>query len=236
MAAAERGLEKMGFLLLQRGAHPAPRDADGFTPLLLAASAGCAGLVSKLLNAGVDPNAVDESEELVAMSRAAEYDHVAVVELLLARGVSPNVDDRTLLCALRDRDRSEEAGSDGYRLIRTLVQHGADVFMDGWTDERPLVIAAEHGLTDVVELFLQAEFTSTRIRQEHIRNAVCVAAEEGEKEILKMLMEHYVRCDTNSEHETPWEWAKNYEFGQSLELLRPYFSPDPHGRDDSDSS
>ncbi|KAK7736026.1 hypothetical protein SLS63_003546 [Diaporthe eres] len=233
MAAAERGLEEMGVLLLQRGAHPGHRDADGFTPLLLAASAGCVGLVSKLMGAGADPNAVDESEGLTAMSRAAEYDHVAVVELLLARGVSPNVDDRTLLCALRDRDRSEEPGSDGYRLLRTLVQHGADVFMDGWTDERPLVIAAERGLTDIVELFLRADFASTTIRQEHIRDAVCVAAEEGERGILKMLMEHYVRCDTKSELETPWEWAKNYGFGQSLEPLRPYFSPDTQSSDDS---
>lgn len=136
---------------------------------------------------------MDESEGLTAMSRAAEDDHVAVVELLLARGVSPNVDDRTLFCALRDRDRYEDAASDGYRLIRTLVQLGADVFMDGWTDERPLVIAAEHGLMNIVELFLQAEFTSAKVRQEQIHNAVCVAAEVGEGGILKMLMEHYVR-------------------------------------------
>lgn len=234
MAAAERGLEEMGILLLQRGADPGTQDPDGFTPLLLAASAGCVGLVSRLIDGGADPNAVDESEGLTAMSRAAENDHVAVVELLLDRGVSPNVDDRTLLCALRERDRSEDAGSDGYRLIRTLVQHGADVFMDSWTDERPLVIAAEHGLTDIVELFLQAEFTSVKTRQEHIRDAVCVAAEEGGEGILEMLMEHYVRCDTNSDRETPWEWAKSYEFGQSLELLRPYFSPDTYSSDNSE--
>lgn len=234
MAAAERGLEEMGILLLQLGADPGTRDPDGFTPLLLAASAGCVGLVSKLMDAGADPNAVDESEGLTAMSRAAENDHVAVVELLLARGVSPNVDDRTLLCALRDRDRSEDTSSHGYQVIRTLVEHGADVFMDSWSDERPLVIAAEHSLTDIVELFLQAEFTSPKVRQEHIHDAVCVAAEEGEEGILKMLMEHYVRCDTNSDRETPWEWAKSYEFGQSLELLRPYFSPDTYSSDDSE--
>lgn len=234
MAAAERGLEEMGILLLQRGADPDTRDPDGFTPLLLAAPAGCVGLVSRLMDAGADPNAVDESEGLTAMSRAAENHHVAVVELLLTRGVSPNVDDRTLLCALRERDRSEDASSDGYRLIRTLVEHGADVFMDSWTDERPLVIAAEHGLTDIVELFLQAEFTSAKIRQEHIHDAVCVASEEDEGEILKMLMEHYVRFDANSERETPWEWAKSREFGQSLKLLRPYFSSDKYSSDNSE--
>lgn len=234
MAAAERGLEEMGILLLQRGADQGTRDPDGFTPLILAASAGCVGLVSRLMDAGADPNAVDESEGLTAMSRAAEDDHVAVVELLLARGVSPNEDDRTLLCALRERDRSEDAKSDGIRVIRTLVEHGADVFMDSWSDERPLVIAAERGLTEIVELFLQAKFTSPKIRQEHIHDAVCVAAEEGEEGILKMLMEHYVRCDTNSERETPWEWAKSYEFGQSLRLLRPYFSPDSYSSDDSE--
>lgn len=244
MAAAERGLDEMGILLLQRGAHPnsppdAEPEADVFPPLCLAASAGCAGLVSRLLDAGADPNATDKAldGELTAISRAAEDGHISVVELLLARGVSPNADDRTLLCALRAYDPPEQQeGSDGYRLIRTLVQHGADVFMDIWTDERPLVIAAECGLKDVVELFLQAEFTSAEIRQEHIRNAVCVAAEEGEEEILKMLMVHYVRCDTDTEVESPWEWAKSYEFGQSLELLQPYFGSPSRSIHDSDSA
>lgn len=242
MAAAERGLEEMGTLLLQRGAHPGPPpdaddDADVFPPLCLAASAGCAGLVSKLLDAGADPDATNEAldGELTAISRAAEDGHLSVVELLLARGVSPNADDRTLLCALRAHDRPEQqVGSDGYRLIRALVQHGSDVFMDGWTDERPLVIAAGRGLRDVVDLFLQAEFASAEIRQEHIRNAVCVAAEESEEEILKMLMAHYVRCDTNTKVESPWEWAKNYELGQSLELLQPYFGLPPHSIHGSD--
>jgi hypothetical protein len=46
-------------------------------------------------------------------------------------------------------------------------------------------------------LFLQAEFTSAEIRQEHIENAVRVAAEEDEENILQELMAHYVRRDTD---------------------------------------
>ncbi|KAM0273169.1 hypothetical protein ACHAQH_008460 [Verticillium albo-atrum] len=191
---------------------------------------GNTGIVALLLDAGADPNVQDGSESLTAISRAAESGHMAVVELFLSHKVSPNVDDRTLLCALRDLDRDDKTGSDGYALVKTLVEHGEDVFMDGWTDERPLVIAAEFGLEDIVALFLSAEFASAEIRQDHICDAVCKAAEEGEELILEMLMEHYK--PTTTDYTAPWEWAKSYRFGEAYELLQPYFDPD--GEDESE--
>ncbi|KAM0331380.1 hypothetical protein ACHAQA_003053 [Verticillium albo-atrum] len=233
MVASERGHEAMISLLLKRGADPDPRDEDGFTPLLHAAAEGTVGAVRLLLDAGADPNAEDESESLTAISRAAENDNTAVVELLLSRKVSPNEDNRTLLCALRDRDREDKIGTDGYNLVKTLVDHGADAFMDGWSDERPIVIASERGLDDIVALFLQADFTSAEIRQEHISDAICQAADEGEKECLRLLMGHYV--PGGKETETPWEWAKSNDFEMAYELLQPYFDPEmKEERDDQE--
>jgi ankyrin repeat protein len=225
LVAAEVGLEAVGSLLLERGANPNTCGEDGDTPLLLAARAGCVGLVAKLLDFGANPDAQDESENLTAISIAAENSDLEMVELLLARGITPDMDDRTLLNALQDRDRSETVDSEGYQLVETLVKHGVEVYMDACSEDQPLVIAARYGLKDIVALFLQAEFTSAEVRQEHIENTVRVAAEEDEGDILKQLMAHYVRRDADDKRRSPWDWAKDHPYKHPAELLRPYYRP-----------
>ncbi|KAH8652895.1 ankyrin repeat-containing domain protein [Ilyonectria robusta] len=163
-----------------------------------------------------------------AMSRAAEQGHLEVVEHLLSRKINPNADDQVLLRAL-SLDQSPE----NYLIIKTLVEHGADVFMDCRTDQRPLVLAAESGYDDVVKLFLQADYSSSKVRQEHIRNAICEAADQSMENTLDMLMEHY-NAAKKSDEETPWEWATQNDFRTARRLLRPYFCPDDSSTDDSE--
>ncbi|KAF4992913.1 hypothetical protein FGRMN_6857 [Fusarium graminum] len=223
MVAAEQGHDETVAILLKHGADPNAADEDNFTALIEAVISGSPAVTARLLDAGADPDAQDETDNLTAISRAAERGSTDVVKLLLERGVDPNVDDRTLLSALYGfEDTSEDQA-----VIKMLVEHGADVFMDGWSDERPLVIAASQGWLITVELFLKATFSSSSVRQEHIGNAVMVAAEHGHAAILEMLMEHYEPNET--ERQELWEWAKDYEFGDSYELLRPYFEPGVKG-------
>jgi ankyrin repeat protein len=195
-----------------------------------AAIAGCTESAVRLLDAGADPNVEDEMDNLTALDRAAEFGNQDVVKLLLQRGVDPSKDDRILLSALYGFDDTSE----GQATIRMLVQNGADVFMDCWTDERPLVVAAGQGRLNTVEMFLNAPYSSSSVRQEHIWDAIRVAAEEGHSVVLKGLMEHYDPNET--ETETPWEWAKGYGFGESIRMLRPYFEPDSKSDYDDNES
>ena len=55
--AAYAADEDMGALLLQRGAKPDSLDRYGKSPICYAAARGAAGLVGRLIGAGVDPHA-----------------------------------------------------------------------------------------------------------------------------------------------------------------------------------
>jgi ankyrin repeat protein len=218
MVASEQGHEACVRLLLEHGADSNAEDEEQFTPLLHAAISGHQSIVAELIDAGADVDAQDEAENLTAISRAAEGGHEDVLRILVENNADPNADNRTLHSTLygfsSDNDRA-------HSVIQMLVDHGADVYMDCWTDERPLVIASKQGRIATVKLFLEAKFDSAKVRREHIWDAITVAAEHGEKEILAMLMNNYAPDGTESE--TPWEWVKSYRFGQSYELLRPYF-------------
>ncbi|KNB05043.1 hypothetical protein FOXG_07412 [Fusarium oxysporum f. sp. lycopersici 4287] len=180
-------------------ADPNARDHNEFTAIMLAAIDGHADIVARLLDAGADPNAENETENLTAISWAAQHGNADVIKLLLERGVDPNVDDRTLLSALYGFKSGDISGS--HAVMEMLVKHGVDVFMDCWTDERPLVVAAEQRRYLTVELFLEASYSSASVRQEHIWDAITVAAEHGEDAILASLMRHYGPDET--ENQTP---------------------------------
>jgi hypothetical protein len=61
-------------------------DRDGMTPLALAARAGCLPVVSALVAAGAQPDAVEERSGWTPLHHAAAQRHAAVVDYLLAHG------------------------------------------------------------------------------------------------------------------------------------------------------
>lgn len=85
-AQADRS-ECVAMLLLGRPPVD-PRDADGWTPLMLAAQCGHAGIVSLLLHAEADAGAVAERPAISALQAAAEGGHAEVIALLRQAGAS----------------------------------------------------------------------------------------------------------------------------------------------------
>lgn len=85
-------------LLVAAGADPETRDADGRTPLLLAANSPFPDAVRALLSADVDPNARDRNGWtpllLAAARTTASKEDAEVITALLAAGADPNVSDR----------------------------------------------------------------------------------------------------------------------------------------------
>ncbi|KAM8774072.1 ankyrin repeat and SOCS box protein 10 isoform 2-T2 [Rhynchonycteris naso] len=103
--AARLGHVELADLLLRRGACPDARDTEGWTPLLIACdtrcmspadaqatTARCLQLCHLLLSAGADADAADQDKRR-PLHLACRRGHAAVVELLLACGVSVNIMD-----------------------------------------------------------------------------------------------------------------------------------------------
>ena len=67
-------------------------DTDGRTPLHEAASEGHCEAVQLLLDAGADPNLVDELSYNTAIGLATDGGHLGTVKLLLAAGADPALD------------------------------------------------------------------------------------------------------------------------------------------------
>lgn len=123
------------------------RNADGITPLGLAAGAGRADLARILLDAGADPEAVSAGRSL--LFGAVERDDTALATLLLERGASPKATDRWGSTALH-----VAAGQGRTVLAELLLANGADPRAcdgDGWT---PLHLAARGGKVEVARVLL----------------------------------------------------------------------------------
>lgn len=120
------------------------RDKKGFTPLILAATAGHQKVVEILLNHGADIEAQSERTKDTPLSLACSGGRYEVVELLLNRGANKehrNVSDYTPLSL---------AASGGYvNIIKLLLNHGAEI--NSRTGSKlgisPLMLAAMNGHT-----------------------------------------------------------------------------------------
>ena len=75
-------------LLLEKGADPKLASAVGCTPLHLATGWGLVECTRLLLDHGADPQPAEGSEAPSPLFLAAQYGHLAVVELLVARGAA----------------------------------------------------------------------------------------------------------------------------------------------------
>jgi ankyrin repeat protein len=132
--------------------------AQGDPPraLLKAARNGSADEVRALLDAGVDPNALDVRRnsalwEAVAFRPQGGDGVLAVVDLLLAAGADPNIRN-----ALGDTPLSIAAVRPAPDLLRVLIEAGADPSVAGFQGMTPLIGAAESGLAENVSVLVAA--------------------------------------------------------------------------------
>ncbi|MGA5565028.1 ankyrin repeat domain-containing protein [Streptomyces platensis] len=167
--------------LLRQGASPSAPDADGQTPLYLAAVSGQADVVRLLLEAGATPDTESRGEpgsEGLPLCAAACWGHEEVVRALLAHGADPNLreDDGTSFTPLM-----WAAANGHHRTAQLLLDAQADPDA-GHGDRTPLMVAAERGSIAVVRALLR-HGAGPRRTDAQGRTAWHLAREESGKDV-----------------------------------------------------
>ncbi|OPB46915.1 hypothetical protein A0O28_0070390 [Trichoderma guizhouense] len=126
LIAAEKGLEDIVELLLDKGADVNSFDRPNDTPLGVASKAGHYGTVKLLLDNGARVDLTHYRYKHTPLQEAAAWGHESVVELLLDRGADINARDP------RGRSPLRLASSSGHEnIVRLLIERGAEVVERG---------------------------------------------------------------------------------------------------------
>lgn len=229
--AAAGGDEVLVELLLSQGGHPnvlAPRrrsslhrgDADGRTPLMLAARGGHVGVAEVLLSTGmVDVNAVD-NEGRTSLSHAAAEGREAFVKMLLKKdGCDLRPDNRgcTPLIWAASRARKEVV-----RLLLEVSEDTAD--MEDDAGRTALSWVAQLGgkdLMDVVKLLLGTGNVDPDRRDKRGRTPLSWAARIAGEEVAELLLATG-RVDVNQVDVTgrgPLGWAAHKDAAAVAKLF-----------------
>lgn len=181
-------------LLLSAGADPNIRGRHGATPLLYAARAGKAEVVTLLIESGANIDAQEQFWYASPLDSAAILGHFAVVEVLLAAGAEVDIHSPygTPLhsAALSEHDD----------IAALLLQNGADVNALGYGDSTALHLAAG-GCGEEDELIGRTETAELLISHGAQINAIAcdgttpldVAAQVGDEAMVALLLRHDAR-------------------------------------------
>jgi ankyrin repeat protein len=131
------------------------KDESGYTPLVLAASAGNKDLCELLIAKGADLEA--QGQHGTALHEAAIANLKDIAELLINRGANVNAKDNSGYTPLYYASTFGPGGKrnkNDWDIARSLVSRGANVNTKPGSDDTPLHSAALYAPEEIVKLFL----------------------------------------------------------------------------------
>lgn len=177
------GRENTVRLLLSRGARVDFRYRDNQTVLHIAASQGNSPVITALITAHADLNAVDQRDR-TPLDEAVVHDHVSAALLLTGRGA-----DIHRVHAIDGRSPLHEACIKGFaNLVQPLVNAGADPVQPDRFGLTPLDLALDYKNENVVAVLLHLD-VQTKALEEAAGSAMERAALRGQTEIAKLLIQ-----------------------------------------------
>ncbi|KAG9495586.1 hypothetical protein J7337_013836 [Fusarium musae] len=249
--ACRSGYGKVVSLLIEKGVNPNVADKDGCTPLASAAGKGHKEIVQRLLDHDVDIDTADE-EEMTPMLAAACGGHSEIVLILIEKGANPNAYDingyhalsfasesgdlgfvRALVSkgALPDEGMEQSAlmnavAGNHMDMLKFLIQHGATSYSDSYDicERPPLVLAASHGKTEIMEVFLDMSSNDPKTKIHQIWRALVEACDEGEVEAVKLLLKCKPFDGMDKPDNQPMFFASMQNHHTIVDLLKPYYS------------
>jgi ankyrin repeat protein len=230
--AVERDDLETADLLIRAGARVTAVTREGVTPLQLAAINGSAAMLTRLLKAGVDPNAPLSTAADTALMMAARTGKVDAIRVLLEAGAQINAQEtwggttplmwavsenhidavRALIAAganVNARSHYVAAANGRGFEGRTPVGQKTDVkveeFASGWLT--PVMLAAREGNTGIAAVLIDSG-AEVNARAGDGKTALALAIFNGNYEVASLLVDR--KADVNiadAQRFTPLFWA-----------------------------
>ena len=147
---------EMALCLIQNGADVNYKTYDGLTPLIAACTNGNSEMVQFLVEHGANVNQEDYKNGVTPIFYACKHSHLPVVNLMLKLGADVTVESdygKTLLFYAHKAFKKTRDLERTLDIIKTLVEHGADINHYDDNGRTPLCDAAFRSL-DLVKYYL----------------------------------------------------------------------------------
>ncbi|CAH3163669.1 unnamed protein product [Porites evermanni] len=157
------------------GLHQACR--EGLIDLVRALIKGDASAIYKI-----------DEEGLAPIHHATRYDHVEIVELLIAGGADPNIcskDENKCATPLQVAGRFNSPAT-----ARLLLVRGADVAKKSTYGQQALHYAARRGNLAVVEVLLREGMADANATDNENSTPLHAASQEGKLNVVRILLNH----------------------------------------------
>ncbi|EED13813.1 ankyrin, putative [Talaromyces stipitatus ATCC 10500] len=187
--ASHLGLTKLVAEFVKEGVNPDVKDANGVTPLMLAADHGNVDVAKVLIEAGASVSSVDNTGRSL-LYKATELNEVAFVELLIKqKGIDVNIthprqSDLTPLIL---------AAMNGCAEIVQLLVSVPQLEINKSCSDPPgataLVHAASAGMIDCVKILLEQPGIDIDLQDERGSTALLYASKNGYTDVVEALLE-----------------------------------------------
>lgn len=151
-----------------------------------AAATGQTGRVATLLDEQPDRINAIAPDGFTPLGLAAFFNHLEVVELLLARGADVNLPSQN---AQHVMPLHSSVAVENIAITQALLAHGADVNATQTDDFTPLLEAAHNGQLVMVQLLLE-HGADINARLSSGKTALDVAQEKGHDAVVNFLRQH----------------------------------------------
>ena len=207
-AAAEGDLAKVRELVEKNPELVNARDEEKSTLLHGAAAAGHIDIVKYLLSKGADINARNNANQNPLLY-AAFHGKAAVVSLLLEKGADYKERDQYGRTVLHYPTREGHAD-----VVAILVKKGMDITVEDGLGVSPLRFAITGGHAGIMDIFVASK--ALEVGGDSGRIALHLAAKQGQKEIVDLLIANGVSTETKDDMEATL--LHNAAIGGLLEL------------------
>ena len=216
--AAQKGLDDVVQLLIDRGADLNRTNIHGHTPLHRTGNPLNIAVVKLLLDNGADPD--KGGYGYVVLHRAAGLGYTDVVQLLLERGVDPNTSDQWGHTALHIGARAR-ACHKVHDVVKLLLDKGADPKKTDEYGATPLHCAAAEGKKDVAKLFLDHGADPNMVENDMFRTPLHLAALQNRKDVVQLLLDTGADpYKANVDGETPLICAQKKGYTDIVTMLK----------------